>query len=279
MLKFYQKNLLSVSNFSEYGVFVDGGEYGPLPLRDASEHLRIGDEVNAFVYRDVSDQVAATMSEPYAEVGECAYLEVVSINDLGAFLYWGMPKDLLLPYSQQIGKVRKGNFCAVYLFQDQSERPIATMKFHNFLEEGQGDLTPGQQVDLMIIDETDLGFKAAINNKQLGLIYHEELSQPLSIGMKIKGWVKKIRDDGKVNLNINALDNESRDNLEEQILEELRRAGGRLNLSDKSHAEDIYSAFKVSKKNFKRALGSLYKQHLISIAPDYIENLEQSNKP
>jgi predicted RNA-binding protein (virulence factor B family) len=159
----------------------------------------------------------------------------------------------------------------VYVYLDKQGRPVASTKLHKFLDEGQGNLEVGQQVDLLIADKTDLGFKAVINNKHLGLIYHGELSQPLEIGAQMKGWVKKIRDDGKINLNVNALDSETRDELGVEILRRLKEEGGRIELSDKSSPEKIFSVFKVSKKNFKRAIGSLYKQRLIKISPKFIE--------
>ena len=271
MLRLYHTNPLTITEVTEYSAFVDGGEYGALPLREAPGGAKVGDAVSAFVYLDAADEVVATMAEAYAQVGECAYLEVISSGARGTYLNWGLPKDLLLPLSEQAGSVREGASCFVYVYQDESQRPIASMKLHRHLDEGQGDLEINEAVDLMIAGRTELGFKAVINNEQLGLIYHEELAYPLEIGTKMKGWVKEIRDDGKINLNINKLDTETRDELEAMILNQLKINDGRLNLSDKSSPDLIYSTFSVSKKNFKRALGSLYKQRLIKISPKFIE--------
>jgi len=271
MTKLYRNNLLKITEINPTNIKVDAGDYGEILLRDAPENVKIDDEVSAFVYIDSSDDVVATMVKAYAQIGECAHLEVISTGRNGTYLNWGLPKDLLLPSSEQVGRLREGHFCVVHIFEDDDGLPIASMKLHRYLDEYQGKLKEGDQVDLMIAGETDIGFKAIINNEQLGVIYHQETSQHMHPGTKIKGWVKEIREDGKINLNLNTLDKESRSELEEEILEELEFENGRLYLSDKSSPDDIYKRFQVSKKNFKRALGSLYKQRLIKISPEYIE--------
>jgi predicted RNA-binding protein (virulence factor B family) len=273
MLTLYQKNLLTVVDITEYTVYVEdeSEESDPMPLDDAPDGMEIGDDVYAFVYPDSSGDVVATMAEAYAQVGECAYLEVVYNGDRGTFLDWGLPKDLLLPFSKQLGRVREGDFCFVYVYMDENDRPISSMKIYHHLDEDSGDLEVNQAVDLIIAAESEMGFTAVINYEQLGLIYHHELSHPLGIGEKMKGWDKKIRDDGKIDLNINKLDDETRDELEDEILKRLQQNEGRLNLSDKSTPEKIHENFGISKGNFKRAISSLYKKHLISISPDFIE--------
>ena len=271
MPKLDQINRLTVSSVSSKGVFLDGRELGSLYLREAPDHLSQGDIVNAFLYHDASGQLSATAAKPMANVGECAYLRVIDTNDAGVFLDWGLPKDLLLPYSEQAYPVREGGSYVVYVYQDSQQRVVATTMLHQHLSEDHGSLRAGDSVDLLIAAKSDLGFKAVINGRQLGLIYHADLSQPLRFGLRIKGWVKAIRDDGKIDLTINTLDKKTRDQLEERILKELTQAGGRMQLSDKSPPETIFRVFKVSKKNFKRALSSLYKQRLITVNPDYIE--------
>jgi predicted RNA-binding protein (virulence factor B family) len=271
MPNLYQMNVLTVVETGEGGVFLDGGEYEDLRLQDAGDDIKVGDKVEVFIYRSTLDNVVATLVPAYAKVGECANLEVVADEEHGAFLDWGLPKDLFLPHSEQAYYVDEGNYCVVYVYFDKQGRPVASTKLHKFLDEGQGNLEVGQQVDLLIADKTDLGYKAVLNNKHLGLIYHGELSHPLDLGSEMKGWVKKIREDGKINLNINALDAETRDELGTDILKQLKQEGGRINISDKSSPEEIFNRFKVSKKNFKRAIGSLYKQRLIKISPRFIE--------
>lgn len=278
MLKLYQTNTLTILEITEYSTFADGGELGSIPLRDVPDSLQIGDSVEAFVYVDGENEVVATMAKALAEFGDCAYLEVVSNGERGTYLNWGLPKDLLLPFSEQVGPLKEGDFCVVYVYQDNSQRPICSMKLHKFLDEDSGDLELYETVDVMIAAKTDLGYKAIINNEYLGLIYHEELTQPLKTGAKMKGWVSKIRHDGKINININKLGDEERDELEEDILTQLKNNDGRLNLSDKSPPDLIYKNFGVSKKNFKRAIGALYKKRLITITPEFIELAPENKK-
>ena len=277
MLNLYHTNSLTVTDITEHSIYVDGGTYGSILLHDAHNGVQIGDSVSAYVYLDASDEVVATMATALAEIGECAYLKIISNSERGTFLDWGLPKDLLLPFSEQRGKIHESGFCFVYIAQDKDQRPIASMKLDSYLNEKKGYLHVGQPVDLMIASESDLGFKAVINNEQLGLIYRGELARPLEIGAKMKGWVKEIRDDGKINVSISRLDGETRDQLEETILEQLKESGGRLDLSDKSPADLIHATFNVSKNNFKRALSGLYKQRLIKISPNFIELLADSN--
>lgn len=275
MLRFYHTNLLTVTELTEYSVYAECGEYSDIPLREAPEGIEVGDNAWAFVYLDASNEIVATMAKPYAEVGECAYLEITSTGENGTFLDWGLPKDLLLPFSEQVGTLREGDFCFVYIYQDESQRPVASMKLSMYLDEHYGDLELHEAVDIMIAGESELGVKVTINDEQLGLIYHSELSQPLQIGTKMKGWVKEIRDDGKVNININQLDDETREGLEETIIRQLEENDGRIDLSDKSSPDLIYARFSVSKKNFKRAIGNLYKKRKIKISPKFIELISE----
>jgi predicted RNA-binding protein (virulence factor B family) len=276
MLKFYHTNQVTVAEIGEFSIYIDGGEYGLIPLHETPEDIKIGDAVDAYIYLDATDDIIATMATAAAQMGECAYLKIISSDDRGTFLDWGLPKDLLLPLSEQTGRIREGDFCFVYIYQDEQHRPIASMKLHHFFDEKSDDLKLGQAVDLIIASASNLGFKAVIDNEYLGLIYHGELARPLEIGAKMKGWVQEIREDGKINVSTNRLDSEARDQLEETILNRLNENDGRLNLSDKSPPNLIYNTFGVSKKNFKRAIGGLYKQKLITIKPESIELISSS---
>ncbi len=272
MPNLYQMNVLSVIEVGKDGVFLEGGEeHGDIYLLDAPKNIHEDDEIEVFLYRDKSERVVASLNPAFVKVGECANLEVVSSGEDGAFLDWGLPKDLFLPRSEQAYYIDEGDYCVAHVFLDKKGRPMASTLLYHYLDEDQGDLKEGEQVELLIADKNDLGYKAVINQTQLGLIYHSELSQALQLGTRMKGWVKGIRDDGKIDLNINALDSESRDALEAQILAQLRAENGRIDLSDKSPPEEIFDTFRVSKKNFKRAIGSLYKQRLITISPGFIE--------
>ena len=271
MLRLHHTSTLIITDMTEYSVFAKGDGYSRISVRDVPDGLQIGDAVRAYVYLDASDEIAASMAQAYAAVGECAHLEVASIAKHGTFLKWGLPKDLFMPFSEQTRSVRAGDLCFVHIYQDASERPVASMRLHRHLNEYGGDFEAGQAVDLMIAGKSEMGFKAVINNAYLGLIYHEELAHPLEIGVAMKGWISKIRDDGKINVNINRLDDETRDDLEDTILAYLKNNDGRLNLSDKSPPDLIYAQFRVSKKNFKRALGSLYRKRFIKISPKFVE--------
>lgn len=266
-----QQHLLTVDKKEATHVFVSTREWGSVYLREAPDDVTVGDKVSAFVYQNATGDICATAATPKVTLGQCAYLRVVAINDVGAFLDWGLPKDLLLPYAEQAYPVREGASYVVYAYRDNSGRTVASTQLHHHLDETHEGFSIGDQVDLLIAGKSDLGFKAVINGKALGLLYHSDLSQPLAFGHRTKGWVKQIRQDGKIDLTINALDQKTRDQLELRILKALQQAGGRIELSDKSTPEVIFSVFKVSKKNFKRALGSLYKQRLIAIHPSHVE--------
>ena len=269
-----QINQLTVIEKVADGVYLDGGELDEifLPAWETPKGTQEGDSLDVFLYQDTQDKIMATITKPRAVVGECAYLKVLSVGKFGAFLDWGISKDLLLPHSEQAYPVQEGNSYVVYVFKDKrSGRIAATTKLHYHLEESSGPYRKGQQVDLLIAAKTELGYKAVINGTYLGLIYETDLSQPLRFGDQMKGWIKDVRDDGKVDLSINTLDAETRDQLEQAIMDRLSQKGGRLNLSDKSPPDEIFKAFKVSKKNFKRAISGLYKKRLIKIEPSFIE--------
>jgi len=276
MLLLEQAHRLSVINVNDQGIYIDAKEHGSIFLRKAPDTIQVGDKVNAFLYSEANntDKVEAIFLDDKvarSKVGECAFLKVVSESEYGAFLDWAMPKDLLLPYSEQDVPVKEGSSYVVYIRTDDKDRPLASTLLHHYLDEDGSGFRKGDQVDLLIASKTELGFKAVINNAYLGLIFHEDLSQPLPLGARMKGWIKQIRDDGKIDLTINTLDKKTRDQLEQKVLNKLKQEGGRLMLSDKSSPETIFKVFKVSKRNFKRALGGLYKQKLIKIEANYIE--------
>lgn len=282
-----QLNRLQVTDTGTAGLRLDCGcldpeglggrsfEFVVLPPEEKTRDIVVGDTLDVFLYLDSEDELVATLRAPTISVGECAFLKVLSTGKFGAFLDWGLAKDLLLPHSEQAYPVREGGSYVVYAYlNEESGRVVASTLLHHFLEEEANQwIKKGQQVELLIAAKSELGYKAVINGTHLGLIYHEGLSQPLKFGSKMKGWIQNIREDGRIDLSINTLDKETRDALGSEILEKLKLAGGRLEFSDKSAPEDIFREFGVSKKNFKRAISGLYKQRLISIHPSYIELL------
>jgi len=261
-------NKLRIIKRTDIGVFLDADQFGDvlLPRKYAPESMRIGDEVEVFLYNDSEDRIIATTLEPKGRVGECAYLKVVSTSKFGAFLDWGLPKDLLVPYSEQQKPMQKGYSYTVYLFVDEeTQRIAASTKLEQHLSIDVSGFEPQQEVDLLIYGQSDLGFKAVVNGTHLGQLFSGETFQPLHFGEQLKGFIRQVRVDGKIDLMLQLPSELTRDNLSDTIIEHLRQNDGISTLTDKSPPDDIYRAFGVSKASYKKALGQLYKQRRITI--------------
>jgi len=261
-------NKLRIIKRADIGVFLDGDQYGDilLPRKYAPESMRIGDEVEIFLYNDSEDRIIATTLKPKAQVGECAYLKVVSTSRFGAFLDWGLPKDLLVPFSEQQKPMEKGYSYTVYLFVDEeTQRIAASTKLEQHLSVDVSSFKPRQEVDLLIYGKSDLGFKAVINGSHLGQLFEGETFQRLHFGEQLKGYIRQVRADGKIDLMLQLPSELTRDDLGNAIIEHLRKNDGVSTLTDKSPPDDIYQAFGVSKASYKKALGKLYKQRTIMI--------------
>jgi len=279
MIYIGRKNRLRVLKAVDFGVYLDGGEVGEilLPWREVPDDCRPGDWLHVFVYNDSEDRPIATRQTPLAMVGEAAYLKVRQQTDVGAFMDWGLSKDLLVPFSEQARPMTPGRSYVVYLFLDaQTNRIAASTKLSRHLSEDGGGFQPGEKVKLMIASRTALGYKAVINNTHLGLIFKTDVFQPLRFGQQLKGFIKTIRDDGKIDLTLQPTADAVRDQLEGKILEYLRRHRGISRITDRSPPEMIYKTFGTSKANFKRALGRLYKKrrvlierHQVSLVDDH----------
>ena len=266
-------NQLEVIKATEQGLYLDAYEEGSvlLPNRYVPDGLEVGDQVEVFLYFDSDDLLIATTETPKAQVGSCALLKVIDTNRVGAFLDWGLAKDLLVPFSEQQHPMRLGQSYVVYVRHDlESNRILASSKLSRYLDEESPWLKPQQAVDLMICDKTELGYKAIINNTCLGLIFHGDAFRPLAMGERLPGFIKGIRADGKIDLIISQRSAQGDTQLENQILDYLKAQGGEGSLTDKSAPDAIYSEFKVSKKKYKNALGALYKKKQILIFPDRI---------
>lgn len=268
-------NSLQVTKYTDFGLYLDGGADGEilLPKRyiPKGEELEVGDWLNVFVYLDSEDRLIATTQKPKVQVGGFASLKVAEINRVGLFLDWGLPKDLLLPHSEEKRPLQVGDYCVVYVYLDQRTRRItATARLDRYLDKTPARYAPGQEVDLLVVEQTDMGFKAIINNEHWGLIHNNEVFKFLRSGMRERGFIREVRADGKISLSLQPLGREAASSLSEQILAKLREAGGQLPLSDKSSPEQISSLFGVSKGNFKKAIGGLYKQGQIVIEADGI---------
>ena len=264
-------NKLQVVKQVDFGVYVDGGDLDTilLPRRYVPEGCEIGDWVDVFLYFDSDDLLIATTETPRVQVGDCAMLTVVDINHAGAFLDWGLPKDLLVPYNEQQKPMEVGYSYVVHVFHDQnSDRIAASTKLSHHLDEETVWLKPRQAVNLLIAGRTELGYKAVIDNKFLGLIFRADAFRPLKIGERLPGFVKTIRADGKIDLLISQATLQGDHDLAEQIIRHLQDRGGESQLSDKSDPDEIYRLFKVSKKKYKQALGTLYKSKRISLSAE-----------
>lgn len=273
-VKLGRLNTLQVKNILTMGAILNGELLGDilLPRKHMPDSLQEGSEIEVFVYLDSDDQPIATTETPKVMVGQCAYLKVVDVNKTGAFLDWGLPKDLLLPYAEQTNALRPGMNKVVYVYIDKaSERITASARLDKHLLEENTWLKPGQQVDLLFSGKSDLGFKAVINNTHLGLLHHSDVFQNIMIGLHKKGYIKSINPDNKINLTLHIPNQEQLSELAEKILADLQVNNGISNLTDKSTPEEIKARWKVSKGSYKKAIGALYKQRKIEILKDCIK--------
>jgi len=271
-------NSMQVVKHTGFGLYLDGGADGEilLPKRYIPKDVpsEVGDWLNVFVYLDSEDKLIATTDKPKAQVGEFASLKVVEINRIGLFLDWGLPKDLLLPHSEEKRPLQVGDYCVVFLYVDPRTRRItATARLDRHLDKTPARYRVGDPVDLLVVEQTDLGFKAIIEGRHWGLIHKNEVFKFLRPGLRERGYIRELRADGKISLSLQPLGNEAADALQALILQKLEEQGGVLPLSDKSPAEAIARAFGVSKGNFKKAIGGLYKQGRIVIHADRIEQV------
>lgn len=260
-------NKLKVVREREFGFILDGDFHGEilLPRSDSKERYNIGDKINVFVYFDSEDRIIATTKNPNILVGEFAMLKVVSVSSIGAFLDWGLDKDLFVPFREQRQKMVEGQEYLVHAYYDKKSNRIAgSSKINKFLSIENENLSDGELVNLIIESETELGYKAIINNSHWGILYKNEIFQKVKYGQNIKGFIKKIRNDGKIDLTLQKQGPQKTDIASQAILLKLKENGGSLSISDKSSPEVISNMFGISKKTFKKAIGALYKRkHII----------------
>ncbi|MDF1754302.1 MAG: S1-like domain-containing RNA-binding protein [Verrucomicrobiales bacterium] len=261
-------NKLIAIEETDIGLLLDGGEHGLIlcPSKYLPEDAEPGEEFEVFVYLDSKDRIIATTEQPLAQVGDFAALEVLSVHPkMGAFLEWGLAKDLLLPFAEQIGRVREGQKVVVAIREDRrSGRIIGSMKCQRYVDRSIPPYDEGQPVSLLICNETPMGYNAIVNNQYLGLLYHSEITFPIQIGETMEAYIKTIRSEGKIDLTLNQSGYGRVTSLTEDILEALNHSDGYLPLGDKSSPEKIRSQFGVSKKAFKQALGALYRNRKIT---------------
>lgn len=268
---------LEVIKMVDFGVYLDAENLGEvlLPNKNAPDDVVVGDIIEVFLYLDSEGRPVATNQEPYAIVGEFAYLEVVDVSKVGAFLDWGLDKDVLVPFAEQHRPMEVGRSYLVYLFIGLDGRITASSKIDKFLDDDRPhDFKPQQAVDLIIASSTELGYKAIVNHSHWGVLYKNDVFQRLSFGQSIKGFIKHIRPDGKIDLSLQG-GQQSRDKYSKIILNYLHKKEGFAPVHDKSDPELISDLFGMSKGAFKKAIGGLYKQRIISIEKDGIRLLEK----
>lgn len=269
MVNIGKLNKLRVSRSVDFGVYLDGGEaFGDilLPRHEVHKIYKTGDLVEVFIYFDSKDRITATTRTPYAMVGDFALLTVVAVNFAGAFLDWGLPKDLFVRHYEQSVKMKIGQSYIVRLYIDKkTNRITASSKIGKYLDDHPGNYKDGQRVSLLLYDQTEIGYKAIIDNTSTGILYKNEVFQRLKRGQKIDGFIKKVRDDGKIDLSLYIRGYEDVPDLSAKIIDKLLEHGGFISVNDKSAPETIYKLFGVSKKTYKKAVGTLYKRRAIII--------------
>lgn len=263
-------NILRVAGKNSDGLSLSDGENEILlPFADVPSQTDVNDTITAFVFLNKAGQLLATTKQAYGEVGDFAYLTVVDAGEDGAFLDLGISKDVYVPIKEQRIPMRQGEKYMVYLYLDrQNQRMLASSRLHKYIEEDNFDFEVGDEVQLLISEETDLGFNAIINNRHIGLLYHNELFTDVAVGDNRKGWIKNIRVEGKIDLSLRPQGFGHVLDTKDVILRALKEERGPIGLGDKSTPEEIQARFQISKSAFKKAIGGLYKERLITLG-DY----------
>lgn len=265
-IKLGEYNRLTIVKAVDFGLYLDGGDEGEilLPSRYVPKDCRIGDELDVFIYLDNEERIVATTQKPLAKVGDFAYLEVSWVNEYGAFLHWGPLKDLFCPFREQKMRMEIGESYIVFVYIDrESYRIAASAKIEHYLQKDTPPYTVGTETDLLIWQKTDLGFKVIIDNQYQGLVYEDQIFKRIHTGDRMKGYISRVREDGKLDVTLQPLGYQQARAFSDTLLQYLKNNGGFCDLGDKSDAEDIKRRFQVSKKTFKKAVGDLYKRCLI----------------
>lgn len=260
---------LRVVSLTDFGVYLDGDEHGKilLPGNVTPRGTEIGHSLEVFVYWDSEDRIIATTTLPYGEVGDFALLRCAATTEVGSFMDWGIARDLFVPFREQKVRLEPGNDYIVRIYEDQAtDRLVGSTKLHQFYDKTPAAFEFNQQVSLLILYKIDLGYAALIDQRYQGMLYHSEVFQQLRKGDRCQGYIKNIRDDGKVDLSLQPQGFQASDNATDQIAKYLGDHGGSMPITDSSSPEVIYQTFGMSKKLFKKALGALLKQERITIS-------------
>ncbi|MBO4999993.1 MAG: GntR family transcriptional regulator [Bacteroidaceae bacterium] len=267
-------NQLEVVKTVDFGVYLNGGDDGEilLPARYVPEGCKPGDMLNVFIYLDNEERLVATTLQPLVQVGGFACLEVAWVNEYGAFLDWGLMKDLFVPFREQKMKMQKGHRYVIHAHVDEdSYRIMASAKVERYLSKEFPPYQSGDEVEVMVWQKTDLGYKVIVDDRFGGLVYQKEIFKALEPGMRMQAFVRQVREDGKIDLTLQKDGSQKVDDFAEVLLRYIKDNGGYTELNDKSAAEDIYDTFGVSKKTFKKAVGDLYKRRLVVLVEGGIQ--------
>ncbi len=268
MLEIGKTNNLRIVKEVDFGLYLDGGESGEIliPARYVPKNAKVDEYLDVFIYHDSEDRLIATTETPLAQVDQFAYLKVKQLTQVGAFLEWGLMKDLLVPFREQKYEMFNNTSYLVRVYLDKvSKRIAATTKLDRYIDNVPYDYEEGQEVDLIIWEKTDLGYKVIINEEHTGLLYANEIFTPVHVGMKTKGFIKRLREDEKIDVSLQKQGFVHVDETSQMILEKLKTRGGFIEANDNTSPESIKHMFGISKKVFKKAIGSLYKERLIII--------------
>ncbi|HPY82486.1 MAG: S1-like domain-containing RNA-binding protein [Bacteroidales bacterium] len=269
---------LTVVKIVDFGAYLDGGPYGEilLPKRYIVTELAEGDEIEVFIYFDSEDRIIATTEKPYVMVGECAFLNVVQVNRHGAFLDWGLSKDLFVPFREQMVKMQEGkSYCVRVYVDEKTQRIAASTKIESYFPDYFPPYKVDQEVDILVHSKTDLGFKVIVEDSFWGLIYQNEIFEPIAPGDAKTAFIKKVREDGKIDLTLQKIGFSKMTDMQSFVLQKLIGNDGFLPYNDKSTPEQIQQEFAMSKKNFKMTIGMLYKQRKIAILKNGIRLIEK----
>ena len=264
-----QYNKLTINRFVDFGAYLidDDNNEVLLPKRYLSGEEELDDPIEVFVYNDSENRPVATTEHPFATVGQFCLMRVKAVNAIGAFLEWGLvAKDLLVPFSEQRVRMQAGRSYIVYIYLDpSSQRIVASAKLDKFLNKNLPDYYHRQKVDVLITQQQEIGYRVIVDGKYWGMIYNNELYNPVNIGEHHMGFIKQVRDDGKIDVTLAKIEKMRVDDVADAIIDFLNDNGGSMTLNDKSSPDDILRTFNCSKKDFKKALGQLYKQHKITL--------------
>ncbi|MDX1653253.1 MAG: S1-like domain-containing RNA-binding protein [Brumimicrobium sp.] len=273
MAKIGEYNVLIIDRFTSVGAFLKDNEGFEvlLPKKYLTDEMTLDGEVEIFLYKDSEDRPVATTEKPYVTLNNFAFLKVKETTDFGAFMDWGLEKDLLIPFKEQTVKMKTDGIYLIHLSRDpKTDRLVGSARINKFLSKEPADLKVGDQVDLFVAEMTDLGRKVIVNNTFGGLIFKDRIIKPLRDGERLKGYVEYIRTDGKLDISLVPVGVERFDQFSEKILEYLKKHGGEMSLNDNTDPDIIRNELGMSKKSFKKGLGNLYKRNLVSLEKEKV---------